>query len=361
MLLACIVLTVISQTSASAGAAKPAPAAELRLFVSGLRQPVFATADPEGRPDRLYVVERGGRIRVAEPGRLLPRTFLDIRSRVRSGGLRGLFSVAFHPRYASNGLLFVNYVGRNGAIHVDRFRTRSGRVLPSSRRVLLRVPTRGAGKYGHYGGQLAFGRDGRLYASFGDANRGESAQDPATFLGKIVRLDPDRPSLPPKIVAYGLRNPWRLSFDRSTGNLYVGDPGDSRREEINILPPGLRGVANFGWDVFEGSIRRRPATSMPGVLRRPALEYRHRGGRCWSVVGGFRYLGRRIPGLRGRYVFGDLCGGVWSARFRRGAVVDLRNERLRPGALVSFAEGPGGELYAVDLAGAIYAFAPRSR
>jgi glucose/arabinose dehydrogenase len=357
-LLLCVVSALAAQAHTPASAEKGAASAELRPFASGLREPVFAAADPGGRPRRLYVVELAGRIRVAEPGRAL-RTFLDLRSRVRRGGFRGMFSLAFHPGYASNGRFFVNYVGRDGAILVDGFRARGGIAIPSSRRTLLRVATHGAGAEGLYGGQVAFGPGGRLYASFGDGGRPEAAQDERSLLGKIVRLDPDRPSLRPEIVAYGLRNPWRFSFDRTTGNLYIGDVGDRLREEIDIVPRGMQSIPNFGWDVFEGSVRRRQATSLPGRLRRPAFEYRHRGDRCWSVVGGVRYRGTRVRDLRGRYLFGDLCGGVWSTRFRRGRAVDVRNERLRPGALAAFAEGADGELYTVDLDGAVYAIAPR--
>jgi glucose/arabinose dehydrogenase len=357
-LVAIFAVVLIAQTTASAETAQAPSSIALSLFASGLRGPVFAVADPGGRPDRLYVVERAGRIRIVEPGRVLSQAFLDIRSRVRSGGLRGLFSLAFHPRYPSNGRFFVNYVGRGGDIYVDEFRSRRGLGLPLSRRMVLRVETEDTRPYSHFGGQLAFGPDRGLYASFGDSNLGPAAQDPNTFLGKLVRLDVDEPVSPPRIVAYGLRNPWRFSFDRAKGDVYIGDPGDRLREEINFLPSGFEGVANFGWDVYEGSILRRPLVSMPGQLRAPMIEYRHKGKRCWSVTGGYVYRGRRLIELLGRYLYGDLCGGVWSVRSRRGKAIDRRAERLFPGTLASFAEGADGELYAVNLTGTIIAIVP---
>ena len=276
--------------------------------------------------------------------------------RVRSGGLRGLFSVAFHPGYVSNGRFFVNYVGRDGNVYVDEFRSRNGLGVLRSRRALVRVEPPDKRPYSHYGGQLAFGPGNRLYMSFGDGGVGASAQDPDTFLGKLVRLNVDDPEASPQIVAYGLRNPWRFSFDR--GDLYLGDPGGNRIEEIDLLPRGYRGVANFGWDVFEGNQRLRVATELAGQLRQPLLTYRHRGTRCWSVTGGYVYRGRALPSLRGRYLYGDLCGGVWSTRIVNGKALDHRAEKLAPGTLASFALGADGELYAVNLQGFVYKIVP---
>src|SRR5262249_31055901 len=153
-------------------------------------------------------------------GRVVPKPFLDIRAWVTRGELQGLFSMAFHPDYLRNGEFFVNYVGRDGDIYVTRFRAVHGVVSLSSRRVVLRVPTMTTDPYGHYGGQVGFGPDGRLYASFGDADRPEAAQDPSTLLGKLASLPVDTPGAAPRIGAYGLRNPWRFAFDAQTGDLY---------------------------------------------------------------------------------------------------------------------------------------------
>jgi glucose/arabinose dehydrogenase len=222
------------------------------------------------------------------------------------------------------------------------------------------VPTTNKHAFGHYGGQLAFGPDGDLYASFGDADQPESAQDPTTLLGKLVRLDVDTPGAEPEIRALGLRNPWRFSFDRATEDVYIGDVGQDRREEVDRLPRAFRGLANFGWPVWEGSVRARPVP--PGLLGRvlpPFVEYLHAKGRCNAVTGGYVYRGSRLRRLNGRYIYGDLCGGVWSVTVRGGVARDKREEPLSPpGLLVSFAEGWRGELYIVALNGGIYEVSP---
>jgi glucose/arabinose dehydrogenase len=328
----------------------------LRQVASGLPGAVFVAAAPSGLPGRLYVVQKGGRIVVVDSGRPLPRPFLDMRGQVAGGELRGLFSVAFHPDFRRNGELFVNYVGRDGDLYVARFRAIHGVAALSSRRVLLHVPTATTDPDGHYGGQLAFGPDGRLYVGFGDANRPAAAQDPATLLGKLVRLDVDTPGAAPEIVAYGLRNPWRMAFDRRTGDLYVGDVGETHREEVDRLPKGFRGLANFGWPGWEGSVSTAPAPpSLPGRVLPPLLEYAHSETRCYAVVGGYVYRGADLPSLDGRYLYGDLCGGVWSVRIAGGVARARREERLvPPGLLVSFGEGSNGELYMVTLEGRVY-------
>ena len=323
---------------------------------TGLRGPVFVAPAPSRLPGRLYVVERAGVIRIVDGNRVLTKPFLDIRSQVRSGGLRGMFSLAFHPDYLHNGKFFVNYIGRDGDIYVTEFRSVHGVGVLSSRRVLLTVSTPQKDAYGHYGGQLAFGPDGRLYASFGDGDQPEMAQDPATLLGKLVRLDVDTPRAKPEILALGLRNPWRFSFDRMTGDLYIGDVGQDLREEVDRLPRGFRGLANFGWNVWEGSVRTRPIPpDLQGRVLPPFLEYRHAPGRCNAVTGGYVYRGTALRALSRRYVYGDLCGGLWSVTVRGGVARDKRAEPLfPPGLLVSFGEGWRGELYVVALNGGIY-------
>ena len=169
-----------------------------------------------------------------------------------------MFSLAFDPRYERNHRFFVNYVGRDGNVHIASFRTRKGFAVPRSHRNILTVPTINKDPYSHYGGALVFGPDGRLYASFGDSGDGSSSQSDSTLLGKLVRIDVAHPGKDPVVVAYGLRNPWRYSFDRATGVIYIGDAGGDLREEVNRLPKKLRGKANFGWDIYEGNIRRSP-------------------------------------------------------------------------------------------------------
>lgn len=331
------------------------PGLRLVPVATGLPGSVFVVPAPSGLPGRLYVVQRTGIVRIVDNGRVLSKPFLDLHALVQSGGLRGMFSLAFHPDYRTNRRFFVNYVGRDGDIYVAQLRSVSGVGAPSSRRTLIRVPTPRKDAFGHYGGQLAFGPDGRLYASFGDGNQPETAQDPSTLLGKLVRLDVDQPGAQPQIVADGLRNAWRFSFDRLTGDLYIGDVGDHLREEVDRLPARFSGIANFGWPIWEGSVHVHPAdTAGPGRILPPLLEYRHAPKRCNSITGGLLYRGG-LRRLNGRYVYGDLCGGVWSVSVQGGVARDRRPEPLAPpGLLVSFGEGPQGELYVVSLQGRIY-------
>jgi glucose/arabinose dehydrogenase len=328
----------------------------LQDVVGGLRSPVSVTAAPGGGEERLYVVEQAGRIRIAVGSRLLPQPFLDLRRQVRSAGLQGMFSLAFDPRYSRNHRFFVNYVGRDGDIHIESFRTRRGVAVLRSRKNVLTVPTINKNPYSHYGGALVFGPDGHLYASFGDSGDGSSSQSDSTLLGKLVRIDVARPREVPVIVAYGLRNPWRYSFDRATGVIYIGDAGGDRREEVNRLSQKMRGKANFGWDIYEGNIRRKPVPAvLPGALVKPFVVYRHQPKRCNSVIGGYVYRGSKVLSLRGRYVYGDLCGGVWSVRLRHGKAVDRRRERIDPpDLLASFGEGADGELFLLSFDGHVY-------
>jgi len=267
-----------------------------------------------------------------------------------------MFSLAFDPRYDRNHRFFVNYVGRDGNIHIGSFRTHRGFAIPRSHRNVLTVPTINKDPYSHYGGALVFGPARRLYASFGDSGDGSSSQSESTLLGKLVRIDVDHPRRVPVVVAYGLRNPWRFSFDRATGAIYVGDAGGDLREEVNRLPKNMSGKANFGWDIYEGNIQRKPVPDgLPGVLVKPFVVYRHQPRRCNSVIGGYVYRGNRVPSLRGRYVYGDLCGGVWSVSLRQGKAADRRPEPFNPpGILSSFGEGIDGELFVLSFDGHVY-------
>ena len=351
-----VTIVVVVGHDETANARSAAHGASLEHVVGGLRRPVFVTAAPHGPSDRLYIVEQAGRVRIADGPRLLTQPFLDLRPHVRSAGLQGMFSLAFDPRYGRNQRFFVNYVGRDGDIHVDSFRTRRGVAVPRSRRNLLTVPTINKDPYSHYGGALVFGPEGYLYASFGDSGAGSSSQSDSTLLGKLVRIDIAHPGKAPVVVAYGLRNPWRYSFDRATGVIYIGDAGGDLREEVNRLPMTMHGKANFGWDIYEGNIQMNPVPAvLPGVLAKPFVVYRHQPKRCNSVIGGYVYRGRRVPSLRGRYVYGDLCGGVWSVKLRHGKAVDRRPERFDPpGLLSSFAEGIDGELFVLSYEGHVY-------
>ena len=325
--------------------------------VSGLDAPVHVSA-PRSEPGRLYVVEQAGVIRVVENGRLRAEPFLDIRSSVLSGGEQGLLSVAFHPRFAENRRFYVNYTDRNGDTRVVEYRSNGRRALPPSRRELLFVRQPYAN---HNGGQLAFGPDGYLYVGMGDGGSGgdpeNRAQDLASRLGKLLRLNVDRAGAAWQVAGYGLRNPWRFSFDRATGDLYIGDVGQGDWEEIDFLPRVSLGLENYGWDVFEGRHRFEEKQLNPrGKLVEPVAEYDHSEG-C-SVTGGFVYRGKDIPALRGRYLYGDYCSGtVWSLRIAGGKATGIRREAIRVDELSSFGEDARGELYLVALGGTVYRLA----
>ncbi|MCS6844707.1 MAG: PQQ-dependent sugar dehydrogenase, partial [Caldilineales bacterium] len=279
----------------------------LEKRVEGLQQPVFATHAGDGSR-RLFVVERPGRIWVVEPATGSRLVFLDIQARVGSSASeQGLLGLAFHPRFAQNGWLFVYYTDREGDTVISRFQAIPDRTAadPSSEAVLLRQVQPADN---HNGGMIAFGPDGMLYAGLGD---GGSAGDPwnnaqrlDTLLGKLLRLYVDAESgyaapadnpfvgsanARPEIWAYGLRNPWRFSFDRVTGDLYIGDVGQNRWEEINFLPAGSRGGVNYGWKVMEGSHCYNAEACDRGGLTLPVAEYDHEQG-C-SVTGGYVYRG----------------------------------------------------------------------
>jgi glucose/arabinose dehydrogenase len=331
----------------------------LRLVevASGLDSPLYVTVAP-GEPDRLYVVERTGRIRVLARGRVLPEPFLDIGEKVVAGGEQGLLSVAFHPNYERNRLLYVNYTNVNGDTVVEEYRAGGG--APTSARELLFVDQPYAN---HNGGQLQFGPDGLLYVGMGDGGAGgdpeNRAQDLGDRLGKLLRLDVDRPGAEWEIAAYGLRNPWRFSFDRETDDLYIGDVGQNDLEEIDYLSAGWRPLVNFGWDVFEGSRVYEDKEPTPGGrLVGPLVEYSHDEG-C-SVTGGYVYRGEDVPAARGRYFYGDYCSGiVWSLVVRNGRATSVRRAPFDVAGLSSFGEDGRGELYLASLNGSVYRLAAR--
>jgi glucose/arabinose dehydrogenase len=346
-------------------AADPGPPARggplaLDAVASGLSAPVFATAAP-GEDDRLYVVEQPGRVRVLVRGKLRDRPFLDIVSQVSSGGERGLLSVAFHPKYESNGLFYVNYTDVNGDTRVVEYRKPPGGE-PAETRRLLYVEQPYAN---HNGGQLAFGPDGRLYVGMGD---GGSAGDPenraqelSERLGKLLRLDVDKPGAEWKMLGYGLRNPWRFSFDRVTGDLWIADVGQGEVEEVDFVSARHLGRRfNFGWDVFEGSLPYEDKQLTPGgILVSPITEYTHDFG-C-SITGGYVYRGEAARRQAwGRYFHGDYCSGrIWSVSRWKGEV-SRRGHPFRVPGLTSFGEDANGELYLLSTDGMIRQLVPRS-
>jgi glucose/arabinose dehydrogenase len=333
-------------------------AAKVRLVsVSGPWENPMLVAPVPGQPKRLVVVDKVGLVYVLESGKVRPKPFLDVRSLVTAGGEQGLLGLAFHPQYARNKLFYVAYTSKDGQNVVARFRTNGTAAIPSSRTTLLAVKD----PYGnHNGGNLAFGPDGKLYTSIGD---GGSAGDPqnraqnmSSLFGKLLRLDVSKAKPRWEIAALGLRNPWRFSFDRRTGDLWIGDVGQGSVEEIDFVPRGTTGLLNFGWDVWEGTHPYEQKAIGPGTLVKPIFEYTHDDG-C-SVTGGYVYRGKAVASAVGRYFFGDYCNGrVWSLVVRDGKATDVQTEPFEVAALSSFGEDAAGELYLASLNGPVYRLA----
>ncbi|MGD8896439.1 MAG: PQQ-dependent sugar dehydrogenase [Acidobacteriota bacterium] len=365
---------------ASCAAGEPVsgiPGLTARLVVSGLRDPLDLQSVP-GDGERLYVVEQGGRIRVIRNGAVQPAPFLDIADRIGTGGERGLLGLAFHPDFPSTSRIYVNYTNRSGDTRIAEFQTFSAdQADADTERVLLAVPQPFSN---HNGGAVAFGNDGLLYVALGDGGSGGdplgSGQDLGTFLGKILRIDvdsgapyavpSDNPLVStagalPEIWAYGLRNPFKVSFDRASGDLYIGDVGQSRREEIDVGLAARGGGENYGWSVTEGTLCFNPGSGcdMSG-LTMPVSEYDH--GQGCSVTGGVVYAGCRMPDLVGTYFYGDFCSAfVRSFRLVNGAVTEQRDwttglEGI--GAISSFGTDAEGEVYVVDYDGEVYRLEP---
>lgn len=368
-------------------AAAPAMGARLTQVASGFSGAVLITA-PAG-DDRLFVVEQSGAIRILQrDGTTVPRPFLDISSLISNGGEQGLLGLAFHPNYANNGRFFVNYTNRSGATVIAEFRVSGDPAVasPGSRRTLMRI---GQPFANHNGGMVAFGPDGFLYIGMGDGGSGgdpgNRAQNPRSLLGKLLRIDVNgragsrpyripasnpfrgRRGVPPEIAALGLRNPWRFSFDRARGDLWIGDVGQNSREEIDFVARARTLGANFGWKRFEGRNRFSNVGLSAGRLVQPVATYGHGDG-C-SVTGGYVYRGPSIPDLDGRYVFSDFCSSrVWSMRAGprpgglREITGDLGTRLPEPGGngdggVRGFGEGSDGRLY-VSTGSTIWRFVP---
>jgi len=340
--------------------------------VSGLEAPVEVgnAADGSGR---LFVVEQGGRIRIVRANALLPTPLLDLSALVVSGGEQGLLGLAFHPQFRSNGRFFVNYTrSPDGATVIASYRvsaTNPDVGDPSTAQILLVIPQPFAN---HNGGTLRFGPDGYLYIGMGDGGSGNDpdnrAQDLHSLLGKLLRIDVDHdfpytvpPSNPffgstltpepaPEIFASGLRNPWKYSFDRLTGDLYIGDVGQDAREEVDFVPAGTGAGANFGWRVMEGlqcTMRGGVRPCGAPEFTAPVFDYGHDQG-C-SITGGYVYRGAEAPSLFGRYVFADYCSGRFWVLSRNGAGV-WTSELLfqRTNGPTSFGEDEQGNVYFTD-------------
>ena len=332
-------------------------------------KPLFLTPSPDAT-NRLFVVEQDGQILIVQGNIVLPTPFLNLAEKLSTGGERGLLGLAFHPHFSSNGRFFLNYTrAEDRATVIAEYRASSNpNQATQNESVLLVIPQ----PYGnHNGGMLAFGPDQFLYIGMGDGGAGGDpenyAQNRTELLGKFLRIDvnqqppyslpPDNPFVNepgrPEIFAWGLRNPWRFSFDRETGELWAGDVGQNLWEEINVIKKGK----NYGWRQMEGTHCFNPETHCrQGLdLVNPVTEYAHEQGRC-SVTGGYVYRGTKIPALLGTYVFGDFCSGEILG-YRVGETQLLQSTGLQ---ISSFGEDRGGELYVVDHGGEIFRIVPRA-
>jgi glucose/arabinose dehydrogenase len=379
----------ISTPEAAAQGGISWPSITLVKETGGLSQPVHIAHAGDGS-GRLFVVEQGGRIRIIKGGVLLTKPFLDIKSRVSCCGERGLLSVAFPPGYPSKGYFYVDYTNLSGDTVVARYRITSNPDVadPDSEEVILTVDQ----PYpNHNGGQLAFGPDGYLYIGMGDGGDAgdpqNKAQNPDSLLGKILRIDVEPtqvispnyilylpivfggntpidnssyaiPSSNPytqtsgyrgEIWALGLRNPWRFSFDRQTGDLYIGDVGQGKREEIDYQPAASPGGENYGWNIMEGSQCYNAASCDMSGLTLPVFDYStHSDGNC-AVTGGMVYRGQDYPGMQGIYFYADYCSGrIWGLQYDGAAWQNSLPLFDASFTLTSFGEDEDGNLYVTD-------------
>lgn len=347
----------------------------LDVALTDLDQPLYVTGAGDGS-GRLFIVEKGGRILTWRPSDRNPALFLDLTGAVSTGSEQGLLGVAFPPDYAATREFWVDYTDTDGNTVLASFRVSGETADRATERVWLRVAQPYAN---HNGGMIAFGPDGYLYVGLGDGGSAgdphDNAQDPGVLLGKILRIavktgepgDPatysipadnpfaSRPGARGEIWALGLRNPWRFSFDRATGDLWIGDVGQDAWEEIDFQAAGSPGGANYGWRLMEGThpyAQERAGAGTAG-LTLPVVEYDHSAGQ--SVTGGYVYRGRAYPSLAGTYLYADFAAGtIWGLQRSAGDAVETR-ELLDTGALIaSFGEDDDGELYVVDLGGTLF-------
>jgi glucose/arabinose dehydrogenase len=350
-----------------------APVLALARVASGLDSPVYLTAPDHDQ--RRFIVLRAGRIVVQDDGGVQAQAFLDISARVATVGDGGLLSLAFDPRFASNGYFYVFYTDAQQDMVVERFHAAPGADRADSGQglVILRVPHQVDNA--HYGGQLAFDADGYLYVSTGDGGDGSAAsgnaRDPANLLGKILRLDVSHasagqpyaiPASNPyagqqgkrgEVWASGLRNPWRISIDND--QLYIADVGESQREELNVAG-AAKGGLDFGWNTMEGSLCLKDGCDRTGITG-PAFEYPHSAppGEACAIVGGFVYRGSALPELAGRYFYSDYCGGFLKSLYvDGGAVLEQHDWLPGSGHVTSMGRDGMGELYLILENGSIY-------
>lgn len=379
-LLTCILLVGCGNEKGNA-AVQPSAQAAAKLGLTRIgtfNSPLYLTGAP-GDTKRLFVVEQGGTIRVVRSGRKLSKAFLDIRSKVLNSGEQGLLGLAFAPDYRTSGRFYVYYTDKDARQRLVEYRrlTANRARVSSARTVFVHEDP----ESNHNGGQLAFGPDRLLYIGTGDGGGGDdqhgsrgNAQNLASPLGKILRINPRTssgfrvPSSNPfvtnsgargEIYSYGLRNPWRFSFDRKTGALVIGDVGQGKVEEIDFVQKGDGLGANFGWRPFEGSRRLYPSESVSNHVK-PVIEHGHDAGWC-SITGGYVVRDTGLGSLQGTYVYGDFCKGrIYGATLKTGGATRVRDLGLRTVEnLSSFGQDSLGRVYAISLSGPVYRFTRR--
>lgn len=361
-------ITTVTPTPAPSGSSS----LKLETVVTGLSSPLYVTS-PAGDA-RLFVVEQGGQIRIVQNGAIISTPFLTISQKISAGGERGLLGMAFDPQYATTGFFFVYFTAPNGDITVERYQVSASNpnLADTASTPVITIPHQQYGN--HNGGQLAFGPDGYLYIGVGDGGGGGdplgSGQAGRSLLGKLLRLDvstlpykipPTNPyvassSRAAEIWAYGLRNPWRFSFDAAASKLFIGDVGQVEREEINVADAAAAGL-NYGWNITEGMLCYNVSTCDKAGITMPAIDHAHSG--AISITGGYVYRGSAIPELQGTYFYGDFAQGwVKSFVYAGGAATQQKDwAALKTSSLASFGVDSAGEIYIVSLAGAIYRIA----
>ena len=334
--------------------------------VKGLKEPTFAAWPPDGSK-RLFILEREGRVRVADAdGTLHPMPLLDISNNTSTSTEEGLLGLAFDPAFAQNGYLYIDYTANDASVNVVRYTLSAGQnqVDPATASPVMIIPKRS--KF-HNGGTLEFGPEGYLYISVGDDEASEEAQQLTSIYGKILRVDVasaqpyatppsnpfvDQPGARGEIWSYGFRNPWRFSFDRATGDMWVGDVGDARMEEVDMQPATSRGGENYGWPYYEGTDCANPDHCQDSGLIPPVSTYGHNMN-C-AVMGGYVYRGSAVSAFSGHYLFGDLCtGGIFTLTGDQAEGLQRVEIGFNPIKIDSFAEDPSGEVYVADMQGGI--------
>jgi glucose/arabinose dehydrogenase len=340
----------------------------LAPVVKGLKEPTWVTGPPDGS-GRLFVLEREGRVRIADStGTLKPTPFLDVSENTSLGSEEGLLGLAFDPAFTDNGYLYVDYTTKDASVLVVRYTVAPGapdKVDPSTASTIMALPKRS--RY-HNGGTLAFGPDGYLYISVGDDEASEEAQLLTSVYGKILRIDVESAqpyAIPPsnpfvnlpgargEIWSYGFRNPWRFSFDRATGDMWIADVGDAKWEEVDMQPATSQGGENYGWPYLEGNECVDSNTHcLDPQLVAPLVTYGH--NMTCAVMGGYVYRGPTVPALSGSYLFGDLCtGGVFTIVGNAQEGWKRVELGFNPIKIDSFGEDQAGDVYVVDMQGGV--------